>query len=80
MEWIRDQIFQDVTTMSDDQLEREARALERWTREVSNSDEVSDYVKSQMVNHAFNVEQERRKRSNEDLIYPLEAFGITNFF
>lgn len=77
---MRDQIFQDPATMTDDELELESKALDRWADEVASDENLSDYVRSQIVNHSWNVEQERRKRSCEDLIYPLEAFGITNFF
>ena len=73
-------LFQDPQTMTDEELEAELMLFRNGELDEVFIDAcVSDFMKHELLNHYQRVENECSRR--DGLIrYPLEAFGITNFF
>ena len=70
--------FVNPATLTDDELLEDLEAAKRMSADVLSSDEVPYSYKQELARHVKDLIQEQEDRNS--IVFPLEAFGITNFF
>ena len=66
MERVNDSFYQHPSTMTDDELEREYKLLDKARNEILAVDAISPHIKQITREHISEVERERRKRAGKE--------------
>ena len=71
--------FANPENLTDAELRKELEAAKNMLPDIMASDDVVPCHKDEWAQYVKALIQEQEKRTNEEWMYPLEAFGITAF-